>query len=304
MVLDPIPQSLPVHFFGSRPQPPTSHPKYEQIISQRETPCVGTMSYISQTQSSRRTYERFVSHIQIIYVSNMHQSNLRVSQRVSATWVMSHKHNLHVAHMNESCLTYKQPMSQICISQISQQDNVCRQHEYRAVSATWWTPCHVRVSRVSHLNESCFIYDGPCPTYEWVMSYIWMRHVPLMNESCVLHMGQVCRQHERGCVFTTRDTLSRADESCLTYEWVRVLSHIWTIHDPRMHESRHTYEWVMSHIWMSHVTHMNELCHTHERVLSHTWTIHDPHMHESHLRVRPCVGNITIGLRLVGPLKL
>ena len=27
MVLDPIPQSLPVHFFGSRPQPPTS-PSY------------------------------------------------------------------------------------------------------------------------------------------------------------------------------------------------------------------------------------------------------------------------------------
>jgi len=24
MVLDPIPQSLPLHFFGSRPQPPTS----------------------------------------------------------------------------------------------------------------------------------------------------------------------------------------------------------------------------------------------------------------------------------------
>ena len=27
MVLDPIPQSLPVPFFGSRPQPPTSHAK-------------------------------------------------------------------------------------------------------------------------------------------------------------------------------------------------------------------------------------------------------------------------------------
>jgi len=26
MVLDPIPQPLPVHFFGSRPQPPTSAP--------------------------------------------------------------------------------------------------------------------------------------------------------------------------------------------------------------------------------------------------------------------------------------
>jgi len=31
MVLDPIPQSLPVHFFGSRPQPPTSlHHIYTQ----------------------------------------------------------------------------------------------------------------------------------------------------------------------------------------------------------------------------------------------------------------------------------
>jgi len=31
MVLDPIPQSLPVHFFGSRPQPPTSHPSRGRI---------------------------------------------------------------------------------------------------------------------------------------------------------------------------------------------------------------------------------------------------------------------------------
>jgi len=30
MVLDPIPQSLPVHFFGSRPQPPTSHKETDQ----------------------------------------------------------------------------------------------------------------------------------------------------------------------------------------------------------------------------------------------------------------------------------
>ena len=30
MVLDPIPQSLPVHFFGSRPQPPTSHRMYKR----------------------------------------------------------------------------------------------------------------------------------------------------------------------------------------------------------------------------------------------------------------------------------
>jgi len=31
MVLDPIPQSLPVHFFGSRPQPPTSQHAYHLV---------------------------------------------------------------------------------------------------------------------------------------------------------------------------------------------------------------------------------------------------------------------------------
>ena len=35
MVLDPIPQSLPVHFFGSRPQPPTSLLIYVLCIARR-----------------------------------------------------------------------------------------------------------------------------------------------------------------------------------------------------------------------------------------------------------------------------
>ena len=34
MVLDPIPQSLPIHFFGSRPQPPTSRSEHTNSISQ------------------------------------------------------------------------------------------------------------------------------------------------------------------------------------------------------------------------------------------------------------------------------
>ena len=33
MVLDPIPQSLPVHFFGSRPQPPTSPATHRNICN-------------------------------------------------------------------------------------------------------------------------------------------------------------------------------------------------------------------------------------------------------------------------------
>ena len=39
MVLDPIPQPLPVHFFGSRPQPPTSRAWRRALIWGAFTPC-------------------------------------------------------------------------------------------------------------------------------------------------------------------------------------------------------------------------------------------------------------------------
>ena len=36
MVLDPIPQILPVHFFGSRPQPPTSRMRATERLRERD----------------------------------------------------------------------------------------------------------------------------------------------------------------------------------------------------------------------------------------------------------------------------
>ena len=39
MVLDPIPQSLPVHFFGSRPQPPTSQIRTTRLSRRRLWHC-------------------------------------------------------------------------------------------------------------------------------------------------------------------------------------------------------------------------------------------------------------------------
>jgi len=68
--------------------------------------------------------------------------------------------------------------------------------------------CHTWMSRLTHMNESCY-------TYEWVMLHIWIRHVTHMNESC----------H--------------------TYEWVK--SHIWMSHVTRMNESCNTYECVVLH---------------------------------------------------------
>ena len=40
MVLNPIPHSLHVHFFGSRPQPPTSHLLYEIMIYRHMRICI------------------------------------------------------------------------------------------------------------------------------------------------------------------------------------------------------------------------------------------------------------------------
>ena len=43
------------------------------------------------------------------------------------------------------------------------------------------------------------------------------------------------------------------NESCLTYKYEWVVSHIWVSHDSHMNERCHTYQRVMSHIAMSHV---------------------------------------------------
>ena len=81
------------------------------------------------------------------------------------------------------------------------------------------------------MNESC-------PTYEWVMSHIWMSHIPHMNESCPTH------------------------------EWV--MSHIWMSHVPHMNESCPTHEWVMSYTYEWVTSHrMNVSLHTHQCVISY-----------------------------------
>jgi len=65
---------------------------------------------------------------------------------------------------------------------------------------------NISVNQTAHSNE-------PCHSREWVMSHIWMSHVPRMETICK----------------------STGDE--------RVMSRIHVIH-----ESRPTYEWVISHI--------------------------------------------------------
>ena len=131
------------------------------------------------------------------------------------------------------------------------------------------------------MNESC-------PTYEWVMSHIWMSHVTRMNESCDSATASSALGNEGVMSHTWKSHDTHVVKSSSTHKWVR--SHAWMshiivqrihpllfpacVHEPvtpwqscHMNESCHTYEWVISHIWMSHITHMNESYHTNESVM-------------------------------------
>jgi len=48
-----------------------------------------------------------------------------------------------------------------------------------------------------------------------------------------------------------------------------------------VHESCHTYQWVMPHVSTSHVTHINESYHTYQWVMPHIWTSHWHVWHDS-----------------------
>ena len=141
------------------------------------------------------------------------------------------------------------------------------------------------MSHATDMTESCH-------TCEWVMSRIWMSHVPhvvipSMNESWHTWMSHGTRVNESWSHATHFVIPSNTmNESCHTYEWV--MPHMWMSHGTRVRESWHTCEWVMAHMWMSHGTHMNESWRTsrntiryNEWTMPHVWMGHGAHMNES-----------------------
>jgi len=123
--------------------------------------------------------------------------------------------------------------------------------------------------------------------YEWVKSRIRMSHVTHMNESCHTRRSHVTHTNE-SC-HTWRSHATHTNKSCHKYEWdmshtwrshvtrKRDTSHAWMSHVIHSKEPCHTHEWVMSHTRRNHTTHMNESCHMHERVMSHIWMCHVTH---------------------------
>ena len=121
MVLDPIPQCLPVHIFGSRPQPPTSRTRMCRSI------------HISSLKS-RWQIVREPSVVLPFWLQSLHT--------VGRTWVGTEWRRgaghfpqtspifdyRFVTWLNESCHTYERVMSRIWMSHVTYMNASC--HTY------------------------------------------------------------------------------------------------------------------------------------------------------------------------------
>jgi len=112
----------------------------------------------------------------------------------------------------------------------------------RDTSRVGYDMSHLWMSFVTHLNESCCIF-------EWVLSRVWTSHITNMTESYEWVTAHV--------------------EWVMYHIWMS--QHIWMSHSTHMNASWHTCEWVTSLIdlvwekhgthWVSHVTPGHASCH-------------------------------------------
>ena len=143
-----------------------------------------------------------------------------------------------------------------------------------AVFVIFMCECDVNYS-VTPSNSDCSTQDS-CPTYEKVMSHMWINHVPRprVNKSCPTYEWVMNPLYEWGKSHTHIHIHTHLHTHIHTHIHIHIHIHMHIrIHIPRcqlhrsMRESCHI--WIMSHIWMSHVPRMNESCHLYEWVMSH-----------------------------------
>jgi len=92
MVLDPIPQPLPVHFFGSRPQPPTSH---RPCLSHptKQSYLVTWMSHVLAVTSHLTRWVMWVMSVMSRYMTGVTVSHLS-SHKWVTSWQLHHSQHV------------------------------------------------------------------------------------------------------------------------------------------------------------------------------------------------------------------
>ena len=104
MVLDPIPQPLPVHFFGSRPQPPTSHRIHHAVVF-RVPQC------LLYTLHTLHTWRQCVLHTRYLKTKCIAYATLHTSRHSRMhTWMSfaytAHINTLRTARINTQCVLH------------------------------------------------------------------------------------------------------------------------------------------------------------------------------------------------------
>jgi len=161
---------------------------------------------------------------------------------------------IHVTHKYESCHLYEWVMSPVWMSHVTHMNKSCDMCRTHGRCSKRNSLSHISMSHVTCMNESCH-------PYAWVMSHIWISHV-----TCAGHMADAQREIHRRSAFGTHQPPRISN--------LLLLSHVTYVH-----ESCHTYEWVMSYphetprvsnlLLLNHVTYTHESCHTHAPVMSY-----------------------------------
>jgi len=130
------------------------------------------------------------------------------------------------------------------------------------VMAHIWVMAHIRLmssytwTQVTQTN--CRLHMKSWHSHTYVMSYVWTKHVIIINEGVMAHIW-VMSLNVRAHI-----TKPRGIYDSITLPKTICVSH--------MHAACHTYEWVMACVWMRYVTAINEWVMTHICIMSpNTW---------------------------------
>ena len=248
--------------------------------------------------------------------------------------------------MNESWLIWRHHVTHISLISVTEDRRLprklngsfdCRmshvrmnRHAYERIMSLFWMKhlafeneeCHLWISRIAHeqlMNTSCHSYliaqdcrvSWMCRlTSEWVMSFVWTRHVTLVHASSQISMSHIT--HEVSC-HSCEEVMSLM-WSVMSLVW-SVMSFVWRGHvtfvSCQLWMSHVTYSTLLkgriiwtrnltservkslictlrtTHLKMSHVTLMTESCHTYQWVMSHSYKIlyyMNDHCHVSCMR--------------------
>jgi len=261
MVLHPIPQSLPVHFFGSRPQPPTSPTLFLWYNSKVFNPTF--IKSNSLRPASLLPPLTLHTHISTTGITAQPLALIFVALRSQDRNTLQHT----ATHCNTHCNTLQHTATH-CNNSVWLW---ILWHEGR-MTATHCNTLQLNATHCKTLQHTASITSGTefCGTkVSWVQQT--STHCNTMH-----HTATHCNilQHTATHCNTLQHTATHCNNSVWHPIFVALRSHV-----------IHVYEWVMSRmiescpIWLSNVpyervmSHMNESCHIWMSHVKYAWVM-------------------------------